>query len=184
MLQKKRLASTIRIFAECSAYYAWDLAESTTREKQGVTTLYATLSSIVALRRTSHCRRCMTVDTVVGRHPNYKIQGCERFNRNQQTTRRRASLGSELAVESGAAHQSVVGRRLHVEVPFSRFSYLATLMDRQLRIVGWQFRSRSLGTGRTLGGSSQDQLIHHTDRGGQYAGKEYREVLRRAEIRA
>ena len=27
------------------------------------------------------------------------------------------------------------------------------------------------------------QLIHHTDRGGQYAGKEYRDVLRRAEMR-
>ena len=31
--------------------------------------------------------------------------------------------------------------------------------------------------------SPDSQLIHHTDRGGQYAGKEYRAVLRRAEIR-
>jgi transposase InsO family protein len=70
----------------------------------------------------------------------------------------------------------------------SRFGYLALLMDLwSRRIVGWDY------------GSSMDEelvlealrraikerqpgpgLIHHTDRGSQYAGKQYREVLRRA----
>jgi putative transposase len=71
-----------------------------------------------------------------------------------------------------------------------RFGYLALLMDLwSRRIVGWEY------------GSSMDEdlvlealrrairerqpapgLIHHTDRGGQYAGKRYREVLRRAHM--
>jgi putative transposase len=72
----------------------------------------------------------------------------------------------------------------------SRFGYLALLMDLfSRRIVGWDFgltmdeelilsalqraiRERQPGSG----------LIHHTDRGGQYASARYRTVLRRAGI--
>jgi transposase InsO family protein len=72
-----------------------------------------------------------------------------------------------------------------------RFGYLALLMDLwSRRIVGWEYgssmeedlvlcalrraiRARQPGPG----------LIHHTDRGGQYAGKRYRAVLRRAGMR-
>lgn len=72
----------------------------------------------------------------------------------------------------------------------SRFGYLALLMDLfSRRIVGWDFgltmdeelilgalqraiRERQPGSG----------LIHHTDRGGQYASARYRSLLRRAGI--
>jgi putative transposase len=72
----------------------------------------------------------------------------------------------------------------------SRFGYLALLMDLwSRRIVGWEYgssmneelvlaalrraiRNRQPGPG----------LIHHTDRGGQYASKRYRELLRRSGI--
>jgi len=72
-----------------------------------------------------------------------------------------------------------------------RFGYLALLMDLfSRRIVGWDYattmdeelvlgalrraiRERQPGTG----------LIHHTDRGGQYASRRYREVLRRSGMR-
>jgi len=72
-----------------------------------------------------------------------------------------------------------------------RFGYLAVLMDLcSRRIVGWEYassmdeelvlralkraiRERQPGAG----------LIHHTDRGGQYASKRYREVLRRSGMR-
>ena len=71
-----------------------------------------------------------------------------------------------------------------------RYGYLALLMDlRSRRIVGWEYgermsedlvlealrraiRERQPGPG----------LIHHTDRGGQYASKRYRDVLRRSGI--
>jgi len=72
-----------------------------------------------------------------------------------------------------------------------RFGYLALLMDLwSRRIVGWEYGSsmdedlvlealrRAIRERQPAAG-----LIHHTDRGGQYAGKRYRAVLRRAEMR-
>jgi transposase InsO family protein len=69
-----------------------------------------------------------------------------------------------------------------------RFGYLAVLMDLCSRkIVGWEFGSSMtedlvLGALRRAIRERQPSagLIHHTDRGGQYAGKRYREVLRRS----
>ena len=69
-----------------------------------------------------------------------------------------------------------------------RFGYLALLMDLwSRRIVGWEYGS-SLDEDLVLGAlrraiparQPRPGLIHHTDRGGQYAGQRYREVLRRA----
>lgn len=72
-----------------------------------------------------------------------------------------------------------------------RFGYLALLMDLwSRRIVGWEYGS-SLEEDLVLGALRRairerqpaPGLIHHTDRGGQYAGKLYRQVLRRAGMR-
>jgi putative transposase len=72
-----------------------------------------------------------------------------------------------------------------------RFGYLALLMDLwSRRIVGWEYGS-SLEEDLVLGAlrrAIHDRqpapgLIHHTDRGGQYAGKRYRDVLRRGGMR-
>lgn len=72
-----------------------------------------------------------------------------------------------------------------------RFAYLAMLMDRfSRRLIGWHLDAtmaeelvlasikRAISSGRPTTG-----LIHHSDRGGQYAGKRFRAVLRRAGIR-
>ena len=72
-----------------------------------------------------------------------------------------------------------------------RFGYLALLMDLwSRRIVGWEYGSSMdedlvLGALRRAIRARQPAagLIHHTDRGGQYAGKRYRAVLRRAGMR-
>jgi transposase InsO family protein len=70
----------------------------------------------------------------------------------------------------------------------SRFGYLALLMDLwSRRIVGWEYAT-TMDEDLVLGALSRaiqarqprPGLIHHTDRGGQYAGKRYRAVLRRA----
>jgi putative transposase len=69
-----------------------------------------------------------------------------------------------------------------------RFGYLALLMDLcSRRIVGWEYGS-SMSDALVLGALQRAirerqpgaGLIHHTDRGGQYASRRYREVLRRA----
>lgn len=78
-------------------------------------------------------------------------------------------------------------------LPLSRggFCFLAALMDRCSRdIVGWSVgttMAESL-TLAALGSAIRSRqpkagLVHHTDRGGQYAGKEYRAVLRRSGMR-
>ena len=72
-----------------------------------------------------------------------------------------------------------------------RFGYLAVLMDLySRRIVGWEYGA-SMDEELVLGAlkrAIRDRqppagLIHHSDRGGQYAGGRYREVLRRSGIR-
>jgi len=103
--------------------------------------------------------------------------------------------------EPTGINQLWVGDITYVPLVGSVFSYLATLMDRySRRIVGWQLgedMTEALVLGEDMTEalvlaaltmairtrSPVPQLIHHTDRGGQYAGKEYRAVLRRAEIR-
>lgn len=72
-----------------------------------------------------------------------------------------------------------------------RFGYLALLMDLCSRkIVGWEYGSSMtedlvLGALRRAIRKRQPGagLIHHTDRGGQYASKRYRDVLRRSGMR-
>ncbi len=72
-----------------------------------------------------------------------------------------------------------------------RFGYLALLMDLcSRRIVGWEYGS-SMDEELVLGAlkraiverQSGVGLIHHSNRGGQYAGGRYREVLRRSGMR-
>jgi putative transposase len=71
------------------------------------------------------------------------------------------------------------------------FCYLAALMDRFSRdLVGWSVAS-SMTEALPLAALKQairvrqpkSGLTHHTDRGGQYAGTQYRAVLRRAGVR-
>jgi len=70
------------------------------------------------------------------------------------------------------------------------FVYLAALMDRFSRdIVGWDLEAhmRESLTLTALGRAIRARqprpgLVHHTDRGGQYAGAAYRAALRRAGI--
>lgn len=88
-------------------------------------------------------------------------------------------------------NQLWVGDITYIPLTGGGFAYLALLMDRySRRIVAWQLGDdmqeglvlqalRSAIRARRPGAS----LIHHTDRGGQYAGTEYRAVLRRANIR-
>lgn len=72
----------------------------------------------------------------------------------------------------------------------NRFGYLALLMDLcSRRIVGWDYHHMMdetlvLGALRKAIRERQpeSELIHHTDRGGQYASKRYREILRRSGI--
>ena len=113
-----------------------------------------------------------------------------------RTTESRHSLGYSPNLILDFAEPSVVdqlwvGDITYIPVASVGFCYLSTLMDRFSRkIVGWSFGedmteplvSQSL---RKAIAERQPQagLIHHTDRGGQYAAKGYRAILRRASMR-
>ena len=85
-------------------------------------------------------------------------------------------------------NQLWVGDITYVPLVGGDFLYLAVLMDRfSRRIVGWDLQDHmretlviaalraAIRTRRPKPG-----LIHHTDRGGQYAGADYRKLLARA----
>lgn len=72
-----------------------------------------------------------------------------------------------------------------------RFAYLSMLMDRHSRrLIGWQLDETMTeelvihSLRRAIDRRQPPpQLIHHSDRGGQYAGRRFRALLRRASIR-
>lgn len=88
-------------------------------------------------------------------------------------------------------NQVWVGDISYIPLRGGGFLYLALLLDLySRRIVGWELRDhlkealvvavvrRAIAHRRPAVG-----VIHHTDRGGQYAGNEYRQILARAGMR-
>jgi len=88
-------------------------------------------------------------------------------------------------------NQLWVGDITYVPLVDGTFCYLALLMDRYSRyVVGWQLADTMteplvIAALRMAIQARQPPrgLIHHTDRGGQYAGTRYRGLLRRADFR-
>ena len=84
-----------------------------------------------------------------------------------------------------------VGDITYIPIHGIGFSYLSMLMDRYSRmIIGWSLRddmAEPLVVDALREAIKLKQppsgLIHHSDRGGQYAGKRYRSILNRAKMR-
>jgi len=84
-----------------------------------------------------------------------------------------------------------VGDITYIPLKDGTFCYMAMLMDLfSRRIVGWHLdynmtEQLVLKARRSAINERQPGvgLIHHTDRGGQYAGNEYRSLLRRANVK-
>jgi transposase InsO family protein len=112
-----------------------------------------------------------------------------------QTTDSRHRLGySPNLLLNGPPPRAVdrvwVGDITYVPLVENGFLYLALLMDLySRRIVGWELGANmkeslvlSALCFAIAGRQPGADLIHHTDRGGQYAGAEYRRVLERARM--
>lgn len=88
-------------------------------------------------------------------------------------------------------NQLWVGDITYVPIVGQGFAYMATLMDRfSRRIVSWSLKmemteSLVIETLRQAIRNRQPpkDLIHHTDRGGQYAGRKYRAIIARSAMR-
>ena len=93
--------------------------------------------------------------------------------------------------DPSGVNQLWVGDITYVPLRDGTFCYLAALLDRYSRdIVGWELAETMTDelTLAALRRAIRDrqppaQLVHHTDRGGQYASARYRAVLRRANMR-
>lgn len=109
-----------------------------------------------------------------------------------RTTESRHKLGysSNLlleGIEVNKVNQIWVGDITYIPLP-SKFAYLAMLMDLYSRkIIGWSLNfnmEESLVIASLKHAIKARQpspgLIHHTDRGGQYAGKKYRSIISRS----
>jgi transposase InsO family protein len=189
-----------------SAYYAWRDAKPTAREDDDLELAPLVRAIFHRHRRRYGTRRIVEelrdMDRVCGRRrvaKLLKIQGLKAIQPKSfkpRTTESRHRLGYSPNLlleleEADGVDQLWVGDITYIPIHGGKFSYLATLMDRlSRRVVGWQLahdmteklvldalrraiRSRQPGSG----------MVHHTDRGGQYAGAEYRNVLRRAAMR-
>jgi putative transposase len=92
--------------------------------------------------------------------------------------------------EPCGVNQLWVGDITYVPLRGGAFSYLASLMDQYSRnIVGWELAETVTDelTLAVLRMAIRDRqpsagLVHHSDRGGQYASHRYRAVLRRADM--
>ena len=84
-----------------------------------------------------------------------------------------------------------VGDITYIPMIRGEFLYLAVLMDRfSRRIVGWDLQDNmrenlviSALKAAIRARQPLPELIHHTDRGGQYAGSDYRKIIERAKMR-
>jgi transposase InsO family protein len=189
-----------------SAYYAWLVAEPTARQRE----LDELTPTIVAIfwqhRRRYGARRIAEelkdrqVVCSAKRVANVlRMQGLRAIQPKSfvpRTTDSRHGLGYSPNLLLDAPEPTRVDELWVADITYlplvgGGFCYLAGVMDRFSRdIVGWLVSS-SMAEALVLGALRQAirerqppaSLIHHSDRGGQYAGAEYRTVLRRAAMK-
>jgi len=189
-----------------SAYYAWRQRGSSRRDRRE-----ATLTPLVRALFWKHRRRYgarRIADDLADLGEECSPRRVGKILKNQglraiqpksfvpKTTDSRHHLGYSPNLildtpEPDAVNQLWVGDITYVPLRGGVFCYLAALMDRYSRdIVGWEL-DETMTEDLTLAAlhmAIRDRrpparLIHHTDRGGQYAGGRYRAVLRRAGMR-
>ena len=186
-----------------SAYYAWLGASPSMREDRDMFLMPIVRKIFYRHKRRYGARRIadelhdLGYDCGVRRASKLlKSQGLEAIQPKSfkpRSTESRHTLGYSPNLlldfeEPTRTNQLWVGDITYVPVSNNQFLYLAMLMDRcSRRIVGWKLASDmtdSLVIAALQQAIRQRQpataLIHHTDRGGQYASKRYRAILRRA----
>ena len=198
------LCKTLRVSR--SAYYAWRNGECSSRRKEDnrlrpmirrifwdhkrrygarrISMALATRGECCGRRRV---RRLMDEMELVAIQPR---------SFKPRTTESRHNLGYSPNLMIGAsppdgANQLWVGDITYVPLVGGEFLYLAMLMDRfSRRIIGWDLldsMQECLVLAALQGAIAlrrpKPGLVHHTDRGGQYAAAEYRKVLARSRMK-
>jgi transposase InsO family protein len=186
-----------------SAYYAWRTAAPSSREERDETLTplvrdifwehrrrYGARRIAAELRDGEHPCGPRKVAEILGKQGLFAIQP-KSFKPKTTDSRHRLGYSPNLlldAPEPTRLDQLWVGDITYIPLADRSFCYLALLMDRYSRaVVGWSLDDSMTDalTIRTLKAALRRRqppanLIHHTDRGGQYASRRYRDVLRRA----
>lgn len=189
-----------------SAYYAWRDGEPSPRERETATLTEAIRAIFWCHRRRYGARRIAAelADRGVACSPrriakvlqNEGLRAIQPRSFVPKTTESRHHLGysPNLLLDAPAptaAGTVWVGDITYLPLRRGGFCYLAGLMDLFTRdIVGWSVaghmkESLTLAALRPAIAARQPKpgLVHHSDRGGQYAGVAYRAVLGRAGVR-
>lgn len=189
-----------------SAFYAWQHAAETVHEQHDQKLLplvriifrkhkrrYGARRIAEELHDLGHACSVRRVRKLLHREG---LQAIQPKSFRPQTTDSRHRLGYSPnllldAAEPDGLNQLWVGDITYIRLQGGTFCYLAVLMDRfSRRVIGWNLGTdmteelvlkvlRRVLRERELGA----EMIHHSDRGGQYAGHRYRGILRRAGIR-
>ena len=116
------------------------------------------------------------------------------FKPKTTDSRHRLGYSANLLLEEfslNGINQLWVGDITYIPLSARTFAYLAMLMDRfSRRLIGWHI-DLTMTEDLVIHGLKNaiatrqpgEQMIHHSDRGGQYAGRQFRAILRRASIR-
>jgi transposase InsO family protein len=189
-----------------SAYYDWLTREPGTREQELDELTPAIVEIFVRHRRRYGARRIASeladagivcsARRVAGVLKSQGLRAIQPRSFVPRTTDSRHTLGYSPnllldADEPTRVDELWVGDITYLPLRGGGFGYLAALLDRYSRdIVAWSIDATMaeplvLGVLRRAIRERQPMagLVHHTDRGGQYAGTEYRAVLRRASMR-
>ena len=188
-----------------SAYYAWRQAEPGARQRDD-NRLRPLIRSIFWEHKRRYGARRIAVELAARNEPcgrrrvarlmaDMGLVAIQPRSFKPRTTDSRHTLGysPNLLIDApppDGINQLWVGDITYIPLAGGDFLYLATLMDRFSRyIVGWDLQdhmqeSLVLATLRAAIRLRQPKpgLIHHTDRGGQYAATCYRQVLGRARM--
>lgn len=189
-----------------AAYYAWHTAQPGPRQREDAELIPRIVAIFVRHKRRYGARRIADelADQEIVCSPRrvariLKSQGLRAIQPKSfvpKTTDSRHGLGYSPNLLQDMSTPTTPNRVWVGDITFlplagGGFAYLAGLMDLCTRdIVGWSVAATMeeplvLAALRMAIRNVQPpvQLIHHTDRGGQYAGGEYRSVLRRAKMR-
>lgn len=186
-----------------SAYYAWRRDELSWRRRED-NHLMPMIRSVFWEHRRRYGARRIAVELAARREPcgrrrvgrlmaQMGLVAIQPRSFKPRTTDSRHTLGysPNLLIDApppDGINQLWVGDITYVPLVGGDFLYLAMLMDRySRRIVGWDLQDYMRETlvitalrAAIRARRPKPGLIHHTDRGGQYAGLDYRKMLARA----
>jgi putative transposase len=189
-----------------SSFYRYRSASSTSQEEARLELTPHVMNIFWKHRRRYGTRRIVDDLSDLGIHASrrtvgniMKTQGLraiqpKSFTPKTTESRHRLGYSPNLLLEEFslvAINQLWVADITYIPLIGKKFAYLSMLMDRfSRRLIGWHLDEtmtenlvlRSL-TVAIRGRRPEANLIHHSDRGGQYAGKRFRATLRRASMR-